>query len=89
MESEPAFSLDCMRKNGRRERTGLIHQTLSQAREQAARVLRLGNGLYTSVDICNEYGIIDTIRNSAVPLNLSQLKLVDHDQTLDGHLVRH
>jgi len=76
MEKEPTFSLDCVRKNGRHERTGLIHQTLSDAREQAERVLRLGNGLYTQVDICNEYGAIETIKNSAVPVNLSEVNLV-------------
>ncbi len=88
MDNEPTFSLDCVRKNGRRERTGLIRQTLSEAREQAERVLRLGNGLYTEIDICNEYGIIETIQNSAVPMNLSELQLTE-DQSKDTHLVRH
>lgn len=73
MNNEPSFSLDCVRTNGRHERTRLINQTLSEAREQAERVLRLGNGLYTKVDICTEYRTIETIRNFARPMNLSQV----------------
>jgi len=88
MDKEPTFSLDCVRKNGRRERTGLIHQTLSEAREQAERVLRLGNGLYRKVDICNEYGTIETIETSAMPVNLSEVHLAE-DKTGDAVLVRH
>ena len=88
MDKEPTFSLDCVRKNGRRERTGLIHLTLSEARQHAERVLRLGNGLYTEVDICNEHGIIETIQYSAVPVNLSEVQLLG-DQTVDTPLVRH
>jgi len=87
MDKEPTFSLDCVTKNGRCERTGLIHRTLSEARQQAERVLRLGNGLYTEVDICNEHGIIETIQNSVVPMNLSEVGLLG-EQTVDMPLVR-
>jgi chemotaxis family two-component system response regulator Rcp1 len=62
-KEEPTITLQCVRQNGRRESTKLSHQTLSEARELAYRVLRLGNGLYEEVDICTERGTIETIQN--------------------------
>jgi hypothetical protein len=89
MDKEPTFFLDCVRKNGRRERTGLIRQTLSEAREHAEQVLRLGNGLYTEVDICNECEVIENIQNFAVPVNLSEIQLVEDRTIVDPLPARH
>jgi chemotaxis family two-component system response regulator Rcp1 len=68
MDEKPTISLQCVRKNGRREVTKLLTHTLSEARELANWVLHVGNGLYTEVDICTEAGTIETIQNPAVPI---------------------
>ena len=81
------LSLQCIRKNGRREYTSLTQHSLSEARELAKRVLRGGVGLYREVDICDEEGIIETIQNSAVPMNPSEVLLVE-DSAGDALLVR-
>lgn len=65
MDNKPTIILQYVQKDGRRERTKLTHHTLSEAREVAKGVLRVGNGLYTEVDICNEDGTIETIQNPA------------------------
>jgi hypothetical protein len=67
MDTEPIITLQCVRKEGRRETTKLAHQTLADARELAKWVLHAGNGLYTEVDICTQDGTIETIQNSATP----------------------
>jgi CheY-like chemotaxis protein len=80
------LSLDCVRENGRRETTKLPSRTLSEARELAQRVLYLGNGLYTEVDICNEDGTIETIQNTARPMHPSEVLLVE-DNAGDALLI--
>jgi len=87
MGDEPNLFLHCVRQNGRREATGLIHRTLSEARELAKGVLRVGNGLYTEVDICTENGAIETVKYSAVPMNPAEVLLVE-DNAGDALLVR-
>ena len=64
MEKEPALTLHCVRKNGRREETKLSLATLTEAREVAQRILRLGGSLYEEVDICTENGAIETVHNA-------------------------
>ncbi|HEX4592753.1 MAG TPA: response regulator [Bryobacteraceae bacterium] len=66
MEKEPNITLHCVRKNGSRERTKLSLHSIAEAREVAKRILRLGKGIYTDVDICTEKGPIETIGNSDV-----------------------
>jgi len=77
MDTKPTLSLDCVRQNGRRETTKLPACTLSEARKLAERVLYLGNGLYTEVDICDQEGTIETIENTARPMNPSEVLLVE------------
>jgi two-component system, chemotaxis family, response regulator Rcp1 len=67
MDNAVAITLDCVRKNGRRESTQLTQLTLPVAREAAKWVLQAGNGLYTEVDICTEDGHIETIHNTVTP----------------------
>jgi chemotaxis family two-component system response regulator Rcp1 len=86
MEHKPTLSLDCIRKNGRRETTKLPVRSLPEARELAKRVLHLGNGLYAKVDICTEDGTIETIWNNAVPMSPSEVLLVE-DNAGDALLV--
>ena len=86
MDNKPMLSLDCVRKNGRRETTKVPSRTLSEARELAKRVLHLGNGLYTRVDICTEDGPVETIRNIARPMNPSEVLLVE-DNAGDAFLI--
>jgi two-component system, chemotaxis family, response regulator Rcp1 len=86
MFKKPTLSLDCVRKNGRRETTNLLTHTLSEARELAKRVLHLGNGFYTEVDICTEDGTIETIQKSALPMNPSEVLLVE-DNAGDALLI--
>jgi hypothetical protein len=87
MGDQPTLSLHCIQKNGRREKTSLARNTLSEARELADRVLRGGGGLYREVDICDEKGTLETIQNPAVPTNLSEILLVE-DNARDGLRVR-
>jgi hypothetical protein len=56
------ITLRCLRSDGRRESTKLEHLSLDEAREVAERVLQLGNGFYTEVEICAESGYTETIR---------------------------
>ena len=86
MDRPPVMTLHCVRKDGRRERTKLSLRTLSEAREVARRVLQLGGGLYTEVDICTQDGIVETIQNSAKPVNPSEVLLVE-DNPGDALLV--
>jgi CheY-like chemotaxis protein len=86
MDKRPTLSLGCIRKNGRRETTKLPTLTLSEARELAKRVLHLGKGFYTDVDICTEDGTIETIQDSAVPVNPSEVLLVE-DNAGDALLI--
>jgi hypothetical protein len=67
MDHEPNLTLQCIQKDGKRERIRLAHQPLADARELANWVLQAGHGLYTEVDICTEDGTIETIQNPAVP----------------------
>ena len=39
---------------------------MSDARELARSVLKMGNGLYTRVDICADNGLIETVYPSAL-----------------------
>jgi PleD family two-component response regulator len=50
-------------------------------------VLRSGNGVYSKVDICNEDGNIETVQNFALPMNPSEVLLVE-DNAGDAILVR-
>ena len=54
--------LRCLRNDGRRESTKLEHLSLDEAHEVAERLLQLGNGLYTEVEICTESGYTETVR---------------------------
>jgi hypothetical protein len=67
MDTEPIMTLLSVRKDGKRERTKLAHQTLDDARELAKWVLHVGNGLYTEVDICTENRTIEKVQNPAEP----------------------
>jgi CheY-like chemotaxis protein len=87
MGYQPTLYLQCTRKNGRRENTSLGHHTLSEAQELAKRVLRDGVGLYREVDICDEYGTLETVQNPAAPANPSEVLLVE-DNAGDALLVR-
>jgi chemotaxis family two-component system response regulator Rcp1 len=86
MNKQPTLSLDCVRENGRRETTKLSTHTLSEARELAQRVLHLGKGLYTEVDICSGDGTIETIQNTHRPKNPSEVLLVE-DNAGDALLI--
>ena len=54
--------LRCLRNDGRRESAKLEHLSLDEAHGVAERVLYLGNGLYTEVQICTESGYTETVR---------------------------
>jgi chemotaxis family two-component system response regulator Rcp1 len=86
VDKEPTLTLHCVRKNGRRERTKLSLATLSEARDVAQRILRLGGALYEEVDICTENGIIETIQNPNLPANASEVLLIE-DNAGDALLV--
>jgi two-component system, chemotaxis family, response regulator Rcp1 len=86
MDSEPTITLHCVRKNGSHERTKLSLRSVSEAREVAKRLLRLGNGLYTEVDICTEDGTIETIANPGGAENAPEVLLVE-DNAGDALLV--
>ena len=66
MHVEPAITLYCVRKDGRREKTKISDHTMSEARELAEWLLYTGNGLYTEVDISTEDGTFETIRSQGV-----------------------
>jgi hypothetical protein len=66
MDIEPAITLYCVRKDGRRERTKISYHTLSEARELAQWLLYCGNGIYTEVNICTDDETVETVRNPAV-----------------------
>jgi chemotaxis family two-component system response regulator Rcp1 len=86
VEKEPALTLHCVRKNGRRERTKLSLATLSEARDVAQRILRLGGGLYEEVDICTENGTIETVQNSDLAEHPPEVLLIE-DNAGDALLV--
>ena len=86
MKTTPTISLQCVRKNGRREITKIPTRTLSEARELAKRVLRMGNGLYAEVDICTENETLETIQNNDVPMIPPEVLLVE-DNAGDALLV--
>jgi len=86
MDQKPTITLYGVRKNGRRERTRLSLQAVPEAREVAKRILRLGNGLYSEVDICTAEGTIETIKNPDMPANPSEILLVE-DNAGDALLV--
>ena len=56
MDNERTITLDCLRKDGRRETTTLTHHTLPLAREVSKWLLHAGNGRYTAIDISTEEG---------------------------------
>lgn len=86
MDKEPSLTLHCVRKSGRREKTKLSLATLSEAREVAGRILRLGGNLYDEVDICTENGAIETVSNPDLPGKPSEVLLVE-DNAGDALLV--
>ena len=66
MDREPRFSLNCFRADGQCETINLRDHPMSDARELARSVLKMGNGLYTRVDICADNGLIETVHPSAL-----------------------
>ena len=86
MDMEPTLTLYCVRKNGRRERTELTNLTLQEARALAIRVLAIGKGLYTEVEICSEEEIVETIHHRDVPRGPSEVLLVE-DNAGDALLI--
>ena len=67
MDNEPAITLHCILKNGKREKAKLTHYTLPEEEEAAMRMLQMRNGLYREIEICSDYGMVETIQNPAVP----------------------
>lgn len=63
MDNQPTITLQCVTKNGKRERTTLTHHSLAEAREVAKWVIQAGNGLYTEVEIYTESGYVETIHD--------------------------
>ena len=55
------ITLHCIRNDGRRESTKLERLRLDGAHRMAERILQIGNGLYSEVEICTENGCIETI----------------------------
>src|SRR5579872_2973389 len=86
MAKEPTITLHCVRHNGARERTKLSLSSMNEAREVAKRVLRLGNGVYKSVDVCTEDGTVETIINQVDSPNAAKVLLVE-DNAGDALLV--
>jgi two-component system, chemotaxis family, response regulator Rcp1 len=86
VDKEPSLTLHCVRKNGRRERTKLSLATLSEAREVAQRILRLGGGIYDEVDICTANGPIETVPKADASGKPSEVLLVE-DNAGDALLV--
>ena len=66
MEREPIISLQCIRKDGRRETTKLRDHPISDARELAKWVLHIGNGMYTEVEIWIEDGYVEKVQNPCI-----------------------
>jgi hypothetical protein len=66
MDQEPTVTLHYVQKDGRCERTKLTHHSMDEARKVAKAVLHAAHGLYTEVDICNEDGMVETIRSHGV-----------------------
>jgi hypothetical protein len=67
MGTELTITLECVRKDGRRERTKISEHTMCDARELAEWVLYAGKGYYTEIDICTDDGTVETVRNPNVP----------------------
>lgn len=68
------IKLRCLRTDGRRESTKLERINLDQALVIAERILQIGNGLYTEVEICTEGGYIETVhRDDAVGATSSKV----------------
>jgi CheY-like chemotaxis protein len=86
MDMKPTLTLYCRRTNGRREKTELTHLTLSEARALAQRVLAIGKGLYTEVEICANEGIIETIKDSPAARDPAEVLLVE-DNAGDALLI--
>ena len=63
MDTGQVITFHFLRNDGRRERTKLDHYDLAEARALVEQVFRVGNGLYTEVDICTESGHIERIQN--------------------------
>jgi hypothetical protein len=63
MDNAPTITLHYVGKDGRRERTKLTNNTLSEARAQAKAILHAAHGLYTEVDVCTEDGRVERIQN--------------------------
>jgi hypothetical protein len=68
------IKLRCLRSDGRHESTKLEHINLDQAHVVAERILWIGNGLYTEVEICTENGCMETVhRDDAVGATSSKV----------------
>ena len=70
MDHESTLTLQCVRVDGGREKTKPLSLTLSEAREVASRMLRLGKGRYTDVDICDDQGTIESLHKPATPCEI-------------------
>ena len=58
---EIEITLRCLRNDGKIESTKLERLGLDEARTMAERILQIGNGLYSEVEICTENGCVETV----------------------------
>jgi hypothetical protein len=71
------ITLRCLRSDGRRESTKLERRNLDEAREMAERILKVGNGLYTEVEIRTENGCVETVhKDDAVRATTSKVSSI-------------
>ena len=79
MENEPTITVLFFRKDGRRESTRLKYHSLDEVREAAKHVLRMGDDLYTEVDIRMDNGYLETIQKqktvAAPPYRVCSLRI--------------
>jgi len=60
------ITLRCLRNDGKIESTKLERLGLDEAHRMAGRILQIGNGLYTEVEICTENGCVETVHKDDV-----------------------
>ena len=92
MQKQLTTTLHCIRKNGTREETKLNLSSVSEAREVAKRVLRLGKGLYKEVDICTGDGTVETVGHPETSPTAPEVLLVEDnagDALLVGQALEH
>ncbi len=71
---ENRITLRCLRNDGRHESTKLEHLNLNEAHVVAERILQIGNGLYTEIEICTGNGCMETVhRDDAVGATSSKV----------------